>query len=117
MNNTPQTRFLGTLGLAARARKTACGTQNVCEALKAGKAKLVVMACGLSGATEKRITDRTAFYKVELIKTNIEPLDLAMAVGRASDISSVAVLDEQLAKAVKASAEKNLGKVEPSENN
>ena len=70
MGNTPKEKLLGMLGLCIRARRAVCGTVNVCEALKAGKAKLVVAACDNSAATDKRLSDRTAFYGVKLIKTD-----------------------------------------------
>jgi hypothetical protein len=44
MGNSPKEKLLGMLGLCIRARRAVCGTVNVCEALKAGKAVLVVTA-------------------------------------------------------------------------
>ena len=73
MGNTPREKLLGMLGLCIRARRAVCGTVNVCEALKAGKVKLVVAAADNSAATDKRLSDRTAFYGVRLIKTELTP--------------------------------------------
>ena len=78
MGNTPKAKLLGMLGLCIRARRAVCGTVNVCEALKAGKVKLVVTASDNSAATEKRLFDRAGFYKVKIIKTNLSHLILMM---------------------------------------
>ena len=61
MGNSPKEKLLGMLGLCIRARRAVCGTVNVCEALKAGKAVLVVTASDNSAATEKRLLTVQAF--------------------------------------------------------
>ena len=63
MGNTPREKLLGMLGLCIRARRAVCGTVNVCEALKAGKVKLVVAAADNSAATDKRLSGRTNYPK------------------------------------------------------
>ena len=104
MGNTPKERLLGMLGLCIRARRAVCGTVNVCEALKAGKVKLVVTASDNSAATEKRLFDRAGFYKVKIIKTNLTSAEIGAATGK-SLVAAMAINDESMAAAVEKKAE------------
>ncbi|MBP5173482.1 MAG: ribosomal L7Ae/L30e/S12e/Gadd45 family protein [Clostridia bacterium] len=93
-------RYLGTLGIAAAAGKTVAGTPRVCEALKNGKAFLVVEAEGNSEGTRKRLSDRCAFYQIRLIESDAGKDELGRAVGRPEGVAVVAVCDRGLAGAV-----------------
>ena len=104
MGNTPKERLLGMLGLCIRARRAVCGTVNVCEALKAGKVKLVVAASDNSAATDKRLSDRAAFYNVKLIKTDLTSAEIGAAVGK-SLVAAMAITDASMASAVESKAE------------
>jgi ribosomal protein L30E len=104
MGNTPKEKLLGMLGLCIRARRAVCGTVNVCEALKAGKVKLVVTASDNSAATEKRLFDRAGFYKVKIIKTNLTSAEIGAATGK-SLVAAMAINDESMARAVEQKAE------------
>ena len=104
MGNSPKERLLGMLGLCIRARRAVCGTVNVCEALKAGKAKLVVAASDNSSATDKRLSDRTAFYGVKLIRTELTAAEIGAATGK-SLVAAMAISDESMASAVERLAE------------
>ncbi len=94
-------RFLATLGLARRAGKVACGTQNVCDALKCRKVSLVIEAEGNSENTHKRLSDRCAYYEIELVKVCVTADELGAAMGRGGAISAAAVTDPSLAEAVR----------------
>ena len=104
MGNTPKERFLGMLGLCIRARRAVCGTVNVCETLKAGKAVLVITASDNSAATEKRLFDRAGFYKVKIIKTNLTSAEIGAATGK-SLVAAMAITDVSMASAVEKKAE------------
>lgn len=104
MGNLPKEKLLGMLGLCIRARRAVCGTVNVCEALKAGKARLVVTASDNSAATEKRLFDRASFYGVKIIKTNLTSAEIGAATGK-SLVAAMAISDEQMARAVEKKAE------------
>ena len=106
MGNTPKERFLGMLGLCVRARRAQCGTQNVCDTLKVGRARIVVMASDNSPATEKRLRDRTAFYRIELIETALGASELGAALGKSGPVAAVAITDDSMAGAVKTAAER-----------
>lgn len=104
MGGAPKERLLGMLGLCIRARRAVCGTVNVCESLKAGKAKLVVTACDNSAATEKRLFDRAAFYGVKIIKTNLTSAEIGAATGK-SLVAAMAINEASMASAVEKKAE------------
>ena len=98
-------RFLSTMGLAARAGKLVCGTQNVCDALKFGVAQVVFEASGNSDNTRKRLADRCKYYKVDLIPADADADTLGAALGKRGPISAVAVTDASLGMAVRRAAE------------
>lgn len=98
-------RFLSTLGLAARAGKIVCGTQNVCDALKFGVVSVVFEASGNSDNTHKRLCDRCKYYKVDLIPADADADTLGAALGKRGPISAVAVTDASLGGAARRAAE------------
>ena len=104
MGNAPKEKLLGMLGLCIRARRAVCGTVNVCEALKAKKAVLVITASDNSVATEKRLFDRAAFYGVKIIKTNLTSAEIGAATGK-SLVAAMAISDQSMASAVEQKAE------------
>ena len=104
MGNTPKEKLLGMLGLCIRARRAVCGTVNVCEALKAKKAVLVITASDNSAATEKRLFDRASFYGVKIIKTNLTAAEIGAATGK-SLVAAMAISDQSMASAVEQKAE------------
>lgn len=59
--------FFKFLGLAARARKIVYGMQAVEQAVKKGKAKLVILDGGASENTKKAIMDACIYYRIRLI--------------------------------------------------
>ena len=98
-------RALGLLGLAARARRVTVGTALICTALKTDKEKplLVLEASDTSDNTHKRITDRTAFYGVKVIRLSADSARLAHAVGkRGAAVAAVGVSEPHLADAIAA---------------
>ena len=90
------------LGLAARARALVVGTALVCQALASAKKPFaVLLASGVSGNTEKRVTDRAAFYDVPLYRLKTDAEGLASIIGkRDAAVAAVAVTDAELAKAI-----------------
>lgn len=106
MGNTPKERLLGMLGLCIRARRAVCGTVNVCEALGAGKVKLVVTASDNSAGTEKRLFDRAVYYGVKIIKTDLTSAEIGAATGK-SLVAAMAINDASMASAVERIAAEN----------
>ena len=101
----PQTeRALRLLGLAARARALVIGTPLVCTALSRSKAPLLVLCAeDASPNTKKRLADRTAFYKTELISLPFSCAELAHVIGKKEGlVAAVCVTDQNLAAAIAA---------------
>ncbi|MCQ2435488.1 MAG: ribosomal L7Ae/L30e/S12e/Gadd45 family protein [Clostridia bacterium] len=86
-------RLLSYIGLARKAGKLICGTDMVCDAIRDGKIKLVVVSDSVSANTQKRITNCAKYYNVTL-KTaeGITPAELGAALGK-SDMACVGVTD------------------------
>lgn len=103
MGTAPKEKLLGMLGLCIRARRAVCGTQNVCEALKAGKVKLVCTANDNSAATDKRLYDRASYYGVKIIKLNLTSEEIGGATGK-SLVAAMGITDESMASAVEMKA-------------
>ena len=106
------TRALRLLGLAARARALTVGVPLICTALSRaakGKTPLVVLcADDCSENTKKRITDRTAFYGVELIPLPLSCAQLAHAIGKKEAlVAAVGVTDQNLAAAIAAACKED----------
>lgn len=93
--------LLFSLGLCAKAGKLICGVPMICEALGARhKPLLVVAADDNAGNSEKRLTDKCAFYGVRLSVVPVSGEALARAVGKTGHLAAVAVTDEQLLRLV-----------------
>lgn len=61
--------FYRTLGLANQAKKVSFGDK-VLESIRNHSAKLVIMASDTAGNSRKKITDKCAFYNVELVEVD-----------------------------------------------
>lgn len=93
--------WLGAVGICAKAGRTVCGTQMICEALKKKEKPVLVIAAGdNSQNTEKRLRDRCAYYHVPLYLTQTDGERLAKAVGKGNRISAVAITEERLGRMV-----------------
>jgi ribosomal protein L7Ae-like RNA K-turn-binding protein len=100
-------RALRFLGLAARAGALVIGTPLICTALQRGaknKTPLVVLvAQDASPNTQKRLSDRTAFYGVTLLPLPLTCAQLAHTVGKKEAlVAAVGVTDKNLAAAIEA---------------
>lgn len=102
-------KALAYLGFAVRARRTVIGVPLVCEALKkardgARKDPIIVLeASDTSDNTHKRITDRTAYYGVPVVRLLLDSEALAAAAGKHGGVvGAVAVTDQNLTEAIAA---------------
>ncbi|KPB04402.1 MULTISPECIES: YlxQ family RNA-binding protein [Bacillaceae] len=91
MNN----QWLSIVGLATRARKTITGEELVIKEVRAGKAKLVLLASDASANTMKKLQDKCTYYNVP-IRTVDDRYELGRAIGKDARVS-VAILDEGFA--------------------
>lgn len=89
-------QWMSLLGLANRARKLISGEELVVKEIRSGKAKLVLLAEDASKNTEKKISDKCAYYQIPLKRVENRSL-LGFAIGKEARVV-VAVLDEGFAK-------------------
>lgn len=94
-----QNKVLPMIGLATRAGKTVSGEFSVEKAVKTGTAWLVIVAEDASDNTKKKFTNMCEFYQVPIYFFGIKQ-ELGHAMGK-EQRSSMAVLDEGFANAVK----------------
>lgn len=98
MNN----KFLGMLGLAARARKTVVGTELVTDRIKSGKGvQFVLIASDVSSNTLKKIVNTCEYYEVEYKQTEFTRDEISRAVGKSCYTSAVAIIDRNFSDAIK----------------
>lgn len=74
-------KSLQTLGLAMRAGKLATGDEAVLKAVRAGEAKLVLLASDASDNAKKKYRDKCAFYNVAVAE-QFTRIELGGAIGR-----------------------------------
>lgn len=88
-------RFLSMLGLACRAGKIQTG-EMVIQAIRAKKAKLVIIASDASENTRKKLEDKCTFYEVPFAYFDGSER-LSAAIGRHNRMA-VAVMDDGFAR-------------------
>ena len=93
---------VGVIGLAARARGIVIGTNQVLEAIRGRKAKLVLIASDASDNTKKTLKDKSSYYNARLEEIDITTDELGRAVGH-NNTAAIAFTDENFIKAYKKS--------------
>lgn len=91
-----KTKLLSTLGLAQRASLLAIGEESVLESVRNRKAFLVFLASDAGPATEKRLTDKCAFYGVPLDR-ELSGEELSHAIGKPGR-RVLCVIDKKMAE-------------------
>lgn len=86
-------KILGILGLAKRAGALAVGTNSVLEAVRKGKALLVLIASDVSDNTKKQLHDKANYRKVPAEMLPFDMTELGKAIGK-EYAAAVAVLQE-----------------------
>ena len=102
-NVTDIQKFLGSLGLCARARKIIFGVPMICEAMRKGGKNsplLIIESADTSENTHKKIADKAAYYKVRTVRLTCDGATLASALGKTSSLAAVAITDEQMCRMV-----------------
>ena len=93
-------KFLNALGLAYRARKISIGIDVICNNIKNGKTKLVIISNEASNNTKKKINNCVSYYNIPIDELNISMKELGSCIGK-SDIACIAILDESFVKLIK----------------
>ncbi len=97
MNN--EMKIASLLGLAQKAGKIVSGELSVEKAVKAGQAKLLVMATDCSEATKKNYRDMVTYYNVEIYEI-FSKEQLGACIGKVYRAALV-VLDTGFSKTIK----------------
>lgn len=92
-NEQNEKRLAGIIGLAKRAGALAVGTEQVIEAIRKGKAKLVLVAGDVSENTAKQLRDKASFRNVPLEQLPIGMGALGHLIGK-DHAAAVALLQE-----------------------
>ena len=99
---------LHALGLCARARRLLFGVPMICEALGTKKKPYLVIAPSDNAKnSEKRLSDKCAYYGVRLCILETDGETLARAVGKTARLAAVAVTDENLCRLVQSKLDGN----------
>ena len=85
-------RILSALGLAKRAGKIVTGTLKVQEAVRSGKALMVLMATDISDGSRKKIKNTCDYYNTELAEYSTMEM-LSASLGEKKLITSIAITD------------------------
>ena len=102
-----ETKFLSLLGLCRKAGKLAFGSDNVCDAIRSGSAKLVVLASDASENTKKKIKNCASYYGRRLFVCETDKETLGRRLGRAGEASCAAVCDESFSAMLEKNIEQN----------
>ncbi|NLN55760.1 MAG: hypothetical protein GX148_05605 [Clostridiales bacterium] len=93
-------KILSALSLCRKAGKVALGAEQVVTAIRAKKARVVLIASDVSANTLKTITDKAVFYGADYETVKYTQMELGRAVG-ISHCATVAICDDNLAKLYK----------------
>ncbi len=95
----PGQKYLGTLGLAMRAGKVVSGEFMTENAIREGRARLVIVAADASAGTKKKFNDSCKYYKVPIYISS-DKETLGHSLGK-KERASLAVIDEGFAGAIR----------------
>lgn len=87
-------KIIGAFGLARRAGKCQIGSEICVEQIRKNKAKLVIIADGVSDNTQKKIRSSCEYHNVECIDIGIDKYELGSKLGKKSGITCAAITDE-----------------------
>lgn len=93
-----QSKMLGTLGLAMKSGNVASGEFLTEQAIRSGRAKLVIIAGDASGNTKKKFLNSCSYYKVPVAVFGDKDT-LGNAIGKEFR-ASLAVLDPGFASSI-----------------
>ncbi|MBR5516254.1 MAG: ribosomal L7Ae/L30e/S12e/Gadd45 family protein [Clostridia bacterium] len=100
MSNDITQRLSGMIGLCARARKLAVGTDIAADAVRSGKALLLMLSFDASQNTKKKVFNCAKYYEVPCYEIPITTADLGHCVGKLGNTAALAVLDRNMTKGI-----------------
>ncbi len=95
---TNEKRIRSLLSIAAKAGKTAGGTEMTIDKVRKGRAAVVLFGTDSSDRTKKVITDKCGYYEVPAYEFSTKE-SLGRSIGR-KDLSAVAVTDENIGREI-----------------
>lgn len=100
-----ESKFLQFLGIAKRAGKLLEGYNKCEEALKAGKAKLIILSNDISDNTKNKFENYSLKYNVSIIYTGFFGEELGKILGK-SELKVMCVIDYKMSCNLKSLWEK-----------
>lgn len=101
MEALKENKLRGLLGMAKKAGRLTCGTELVCDAVRAGKITLVLMANDVSANTRKRLANCAACYHIDCLTLPFDRDVLRQTVGAASLTAAVGLSDPGFSRAIR----------------
>lgn len=98
--NDAQSKLGMMIGLCSRARALVCGTPLACDAVRQGKALMLLYACDASANTKKKVTNCAAYYGVKAHEISLGTHELGKYTGKSSAVSCVAITDNNFVIAI-----------------
>ena len=94
-------KALSMIGLCKKAGRLVSGVPAVCDALRDGKAMLVIYAAGAAENSVKRVTDKAKSYETAALPLNVSPEELGHSIGKVGAVAAVGITDGGFAEAIK----------------
>ncbi|MGT2862665.1 YlxQ-related RNA-binding protein [Streptococcus gallinaceus] len=88
LDSNKKDKILSLLGLAQRAGRITSGEDLVVESIQKKQAKLVFLANDAAANLQKKITDKSKTYQVE-VNTTFSTLEISAALGKARKVLAV----------------------------
>ncbi len=93
-------RLLGSLGLAARARKLTFGTELTLEAAERGDLHLVILSKEASQNTLNKVKRSCTEIGIAFFELDIDAQRLALSLGKKRPVMTIGVIDENFRELV-----------------
>lgn len=94
-------KALSMIGICKKAGRLVSGVPIVCDALRDGKAELVVYASAAAENSVKRVTDKAKSYETEALSLDVTPEELGHSIGKSGAVAAVGITDRGFAEAIK----------------
>lgn len=96
MNSENIQRLKGMIGLCARARKLAIGTDIAIDSVRNSKSKLLLLAFDASQNSKKKVLNCAGYYNIPCYEIPIGISELGHCTGKSGNTAAVAVLDRNM---------------------
>ena len=90
----------GMLGLAYRGRMIVCGTDISCDAVRAGKAKILLVSKDASKNTKKRVFNCAEYYEVYCAELPLTSGQVSDCLGKSGLCAALAVTERNMANGI-----------------